>query len=156
MSVLSGWGSVANLIAGFAYGEAACREPARVITFKLGGIESMPAPMATQIVATPKSPMFGEPEQHQLGMQRYAESCHFCHGAFAISGGVIPDLRWSAISASEQAWDQVVRDGALSKQGMVAFSERLSKEDTDAIRAYVIQQAWLAVANGNASAPGGN
>ena len=89
-------------------------------------------------------------------MQRYAESCHFCHGAFAISGGVIPDLRWSAISASEQAWDQVVRDGALSKQGMVAFSERLSKEDTDAIRAYVIQQAWLAVANGNASAPGGN
>ena len=69
---------------------------------------------------------------------------------------MIPDLRWSAISASEQAWDQVVRDGALSKQGMVAFSERLSKEDTDAIRAYVIQQAWLAVANGNASAPGGN
>ena len=49
-----------------------------------------------------------------------------------------------------------MREGALSKQGMVAFSENLSKEDTDAIRAYVIQQAWLAVANGNASAPGGN
>ena len=156
LSVLSGWGSVSNLIAGFTYGKAVGEEPARVITFKLGGNEPMPTPMADQVVATPKSPMFGEPEQHQLGMQRYAESCHFCHGAFAVSGGVIPDLRWSAISASEQAWDQVVRDGALAKQGMVAFSERLSKEDTDAIRAYVIQQAWLAVANGNASAPGGN
>ena len=69
----------------------------------------MPAPLADQVVATPKSPMFGEPEQHQLGMQRFAENCHFCHGAFAVSGGVIPDLRWSAISANEQAWDQVVR-----------------------------------------------
>lgn len=156
LSVLSGWGSVSNLIAGFTYGEAAGKEPARVITFKLGGSEMMPAPLADQVVETPKSPMFGEPEEHQLGMQRYAESCHFCHGAFAVSGGVIPDLRWSAISANEQAWDQVVREGALSKQGMVAFSENLSKEDTDAIRAYVIQQAWLAVANGNASAPGGN
>jgi hypothetical protein len=37
---------------------------------------------------------------------------------------------------------------------MVAFSGHLTKEDTDAIRAYVIQQAWLAVANGSASAPG--
>ena len=67
-----------------------------------------------------------------------------------------PARRWSAISASEQAWDQGVREGALQKQGMVAFSGHLTKEDTDAIRAYVIQQAWLAVANGNALAPGGN
>ena len=110
LSVLSGWGSVSNLIAGFTYGEAAGKEPARVITFKLGGNEMMPAPLADQVVATPKSPMFGEPEQHQLGMQRFAENCHFCHGAFAVSGGVIPDLRWSAISANEQAWDQVVRE----------------------------------------------
>ena len=116
----------------------------------------MPTPLADQVVATPKSPIFGEPEQHQLGMQRFAENCQFCHGAFAVSGGVIPDLRWSAISANEQAWDQVVREGALEKQGMVAFSGHLAKEDTDAIRAYVVQQAWLAVANGNASAPGGN
>ena len=115
----------------------------------------MPAPLQAQIVATPKSPMFGEPDQHQLGMQRFAENCHFCHGAFAVSGGVIPDLRWSAISANEQAWDQVVREGALTKQGMVSFAGHLTKEDTDAIRAYVIQQAWLAATNGSASAPGG-
>ena len=156
LSVLSGWGSVSNLIAGFTYGEARSKEPARVITFKVGGAEAMPAPLANGVSATPKSPMFGEPEQHQLGMQRFAENCHFCHGAFALSGGVIPDLRWSAITASEEAWDQVVREGVLEKQGMVSFAGHLNKEDTDAIRAYVIQQAWLAVANGTASAPGGN
>lgn len=156
LSVLSGWGSVSNLIAGFTYGEARSKEPARVITFKVGGAEAMPAPLANGVSATPKSPMFGEPEQHQLGMQRFAENCHFCHGAFALSGGVIPDLRWSAITASEEAWDQVVREGVLEKQGMVSFAGHLNKEDTDAIRAYVIQQAWLAGANGTASAPGGN
>jgi quinohemoprotein ethanol dehydrogenase len=155
LSVLSGWGSVSNLIAGFTYGEAKAKEPARVITFKLGGAEFMPEPLVASVTKTPKSPMFGEPDQHQLGMQRFAESCHFCHGAFAVSGGVVPDLRWSAISANEQAWDQVVREGALEKQGMVSFAENLTKEDTDAIRAYVIQQAWLAVTNGDAAAPGG-
>ncbi len=155
LSVLSGWGSVSNLIAGFTYGEAKSKEPARVITFKLGGTAPMPEPVTVAVSATPKSAMFGEPDQHTLGMQRFAENCHFCHGAFAVSGGVIPDLRWSAISANEQAWDQVVREGALEKQGMVSFAGHLSKEDTDAIRAYVIQQAWLAVTNGDAAAPGG-
>ncbi len=43
--------------------------------------------------------------------------------------------------------------GPLEKQGMVSFAENLTKEDTDAIRAYVIQQAWLAVTNGDAVAP---
>ena len=113
----------------------------------------MPAALVDNVVRTPQSPMFGEPDQHQLGMQRYAESCHFCHGAFAVGGGVVPDLRWSALSANEQAWDLVVREGALQKQGMVSFAGRLSKEDTDAIRAYVVQQAWLAVANGDAIPP---
>ena len=153
LSVLSGWGSVSSLIAGFTYGEAKSKEPARVITFKLGGEGDMPAALVDNVVRTPQSPMFGEPDQHQLGMQRYAESCHFCHGAFAVGGGVVPDLRWSALAANEQAWDLVVREGALEKQGMVSFAGRLSKEDTDAIRAYVVQQAWLAVANGDALPP---
>jgi quinohemoprotein ethanol dehydrogenase len=153
LSVLSGWGSVSSLIAGFTYGEAKSKEPARVITFKLGGDGDMPAALVDNVVRRPQSPMFGEPDQHQLGMQRFAENCHFCHGAFAVSGGVVPDLRWSALSANEQAWDLVVREGALEKQGMVSFAGHLSKEDTDAIRAYVVQQAWLAVANGDALPP---
>ena len=57
------------------------------------------------------------------------------------------------LSANEQAWDLVVREGALQKQGMVSFAGRLSKEDTDAIRAYVVKQAWDAVARGEATAP---
>ena len=39
---------------------------------------------------------------------------------------------------------------------MVSFGDRLDKEETDAIRAYVVKQAWDAVARGEADAPAGN
>ena len=80
-------------------------------------------------------------------------NCQWCHGAFAISSGVLPDLRWSAMTSSDAAWDTVVRDGALSARGMVGVGDRLTKEETDAIRAYVVKQAWDAVARGEATAP---
>ena len=60
-----------------------------------------------------------------------AENCQFCHGAYAISSGVIPDLRWSAISASEDSWAAVVRDGALTANGMVGFSDIIDDDEKD-------------------------
>jgi len=67
-----------------------------------------------------------------------------------VSSGVLPDLRWSAMTASEQAWDSVLRDGVLSERGMVSFADSLTKEDTDALRAYVVKQAWDAYNIANA------
>ena len=45
LSVLSGWGSVKSDSRLYVRHEAAGKEPARVITFKLGGSEAMPAPL---------------------------------------------------------------------------------------------------------------
>ncbi|MEQ8691753.1 MAG: c-type cytochrome, partial [Pseudomonadales bacterium] len=64
-----------------------------------------------------------------------------CHGPMAISSGVLPDLRWSSIAANPDSWKNVVLDGALAKNGMVAFSEYLSVGDAEAIRAYVVARA---------------
>ena len=36
----------------------------------------------------------------------------------------------------------VVREGALAPWGMANFSDHFSREESEAIRAYVIQQAW--------------
>ena len=44
-------------------------------------------------------------------------------------------------------------DGALTDNGMISFKDYLSADDSEAIRAYVTDQAWLAVKNGNAKAP---
>ncbi|MGI9233300.1 MAG: hypothetical protein ACR2RD_06690 [Woeseiaceae bacterium] len=40
------------------------------------------------------------------------------------------------------AWDSVVLDGARSENGMPRFGELLDEAESQAIRAYVIQQAW--------------
>ena len=153
VSVLSGWGSTSNLIYGIALDKPVSAEPGRVITFKLGGTAEMPNPLDYNVVETPKAALAGDAGSWQLGMQRFAENCMFCHGAYAIGSGVLPDLRWSAMAASEQSWQAIVRDGALTDTGMIAFGDRLDDNEIEAIRTYVLRQAWLAVENGNAEAP---
>lgn len=78
-----------------------------------------------------------------------------CHGPLVVSSGVLPDLRWSYQTADKASWNDVVMDGALTDNGMVSFKNYLSADDAEAVRAYVMDQSWLAVANGNAKAPKG-
>ena len=47
----------------------------------------------------------------------------------------------------------MVRDGALTANGMVGFSDIIDDDEIEAIRLYVLRQAWLAVENGTADAP---
>jgi hypothetical protein len=58
----------------------------------------------------------------------------------AVSGGVLPDLRYSGTLSSDQ-WFQIVLDGTLEAYGMISFSKELSKQDASAIREYVIFRA---------------
>ena len=153
MTILSGWGSTIAMVFGLAFEDAVTPELGRVITFKIGGNGELPKPLDMAIARTPKSEPLGDEATQQHGLALYAANCQWCHGAFAISSGVLPDLRWSGVTATDAGWDAVVRDGALSERGMLGVAKRLSKEDTDAIRAYVVKQAWDAVARGDADAP---
>lgn len=65
-----------------------------------------------------------------------------CHGLNAVSGLIIPDLRGSAWLHDADGWNSVVREGLLSKNGMASFGGHITREESEAIRAYVIQQAW--------------
>ena len=58
-----------------------------------------------------------------------------------MSGGVLPDLRYSAALGDSDLWKQIVHDGALKSQGMVPFSSVLSESEIHAVRAYVISRA---------------
>ncbi len=155
LSILSGWGSTIAMVYGVVFEDAVGPETGRVITFKLGGQGELPKPLETGIARSPKSQPLGDEALQAKGLRLFAANCQWCHGAFAISSGVLPDLRWSAITSTEASWDAVLRDGALSANGMVSFGDRLDKEETDAIRAYVVKQAWDAVARGEADAPAG-
>ena len=65
-----------------------------------------------------------------------------CHGLNAVSGLLIPDLRGSGYLHSPEQWQEVVLEGALRARGMPAMDALLDEKQAQAIRAYVIQQAW--------------
>ena len=57
-----------------------------------------------------------------------------------MSSGVVTDLRFASAD-THASWDEIVRGGSLSAIGMASFRDLLSKEDAEAIRAYVISRA---------------
>ncbi|MEO1787620.1 MAG: PQQ-dependent dehydrogenase, methanol/ethanol family [Pseudomonadota bacterium] len=143
VTITTGWGSAYGLAAGLAYEEPVPPAVGKVITFKLGGnalIADVDIPMIERIPATAE---FGDAEMIQAGLVHYQNNCAVCHGDLAISSGVLPDLRWSAIAGDAASWKSVVTDGTLASNGMVAFDNVLSEEDVEAVRAYVIKQAHL-------------
>ena len=69
----------------------------------------------------------------------YFTYCQFCHGDSAISGGLVPDLRYSAY-LNEEDWRDVVINGSLMDAGMISFKDMMSADEADAIRAYVVDR----------------
>ena len=81
--------------------------------------------------------VFGRPV---LDARRGSPRAFRVNGDVAVSGWVLPDLRYSGASANQQ-WFSIVMDGMLDPYGMVGFSKEVSREDAEAIRAYVIFRA---------------
>ncbi len=141
VTITTGWGSAYALAAGFGFEKKLPPSVGKVVTFKRGGtalIADIEAPVIERVA---RAEPFGDEAQLAEGLVAYARNCTVCHGPFAVSSGVLPDLRWSAYSASPELWTAVVSDGALQSNGMVSFADVLSAQEIEAIRAYVVAQA---------------
>ncbi|MFN3312899.1 MAG: PQQ-dependent dehydrogenase, methanol/ethanol family [Hyphomonas sp.] len=145
VTITTGWGTAFALAGGFGYDAQVSPTVGKVITFKLGAIGEIPDHGLVPIDATPKGESFGTMTLISEGTVHYARNCAVCHGVLAVSSGVLPDLRWSAITANEDAWKGVVLDGNLAANGMVSFAEYITPAESEAIRAYVLAQAHAAV-----------
>lgn len=75
------------------------------------------------------------------GKSHYHTYCSMCHGDSAISGGVLPDLRYSIALGNASVWRSIVKDGVRQANGMAAFGEQMSKDEIETIRAYVVHRA---------------
>ena len=75
------------------------------------------------------------------GAEPYRVYCSRCHGGETHSLNIIPDLRRSAALTSAALWKNIVIDGAFELNGMIGWSEFLSPEEAETIRAYVAAQA---------------
>ncbi len=151
VAVLAGWGGVFSLATGeVAHATARPQNVYRLLAFKLGGKSALPPlpafpapklnpPKSTASAATVKK-----------GEALYQSICSPCHGDVAVSGGVLPDLRYSDALGSDQ-WFDVVLKGILKSRGMVSFEKDLSRDDAAAIRAYVTFRANQSLADQKAS-----
>jgi PQQ-dependent dehydrogenase (methanol/ethanol family) len=141
VAVLAGWGGVWTL----AGGEVGVQNPRmvnvpRMLVFALGGKDILPpAPEFHQPVLDPP-PATADAGATKKGEQLYQGYCSACHGDVAVSGGVLPDLRYSSALSSDQ-WFDIVLGGQLRQRGMVSFAKDLSRQDAAAIRSYVILRA---------------
>jgi mono/diheme cytochrome c family protein len=112
----------------------------RVLTFKLGGKAELP-PLKTAARPLDPPPATAAAEKVAEGKRLYHNYCMACHGDTAVSGGMVPDLRYSATLSSADAWKSIVLDGAMVKNGMISFGRHLKTDDVETVRAYIVQRA---------------
>ena len=136
VSVMAGWGGAYALAGGSATGGIPV--PGRLLTFALNGKARLPE-TAGKLPEVKPIEVSASKEQSEKGALLFARSCAVCHGVAAIGGGATPDLRYSQPAIYDR-YPSIVLDGEFSSIGMPALKKWLSKDDVDAIRAYVLKR----------------
>lgn len=142
VAVMAGWGGVMATHASAFLKGVATENHSRVLVYSLDGEANLPKPNKQERIPLQKPPqVVHNPERIEQGRMLFDRYCQFCHGAGAISGTLIPDLRYSN-QGIHDIWDDIVLKGALEPVGMPGFSKYLSGTDESAaIREYVISRA---------------
>lgn len=141
VSFMAGWGGVFPLVMGpFAKNGTKVQPEARVLTYKLGGKAQLPPPKNVPQFPQPPALIYEDEASIQVGRELFnASNCSGCHGINAISGGIVPDLRYLASTTHEQ-FNLIVK-GLRSPKGMPSFHNVLSDEQITLIHNYVIKRA---------------
>ena len=141
VAVAAGFGSSLHLTGGVLMPQANAPERGRVLVFKLGGKQPLPA--ATEAMPPVVLPPIGElnPDAVARGAVLYSRYCAQCHGGGGISSGVLPDLRSSPYLQKSGLFRLPPLEGALAQRGMPSFKDHLNADDIEAIRSYLIDMA---------------
>jgi quinohemoprotein ethanol dehydrogenase len=142
IAIAAGWGGIYALFAGGVMPTGSIANIGRVMVFRLGAKGVLPK-LPDDNFVVPEIPKSLDVSEEILakGKRAYANNCLVCHGAQAYSSGLIPNLRYSALTNSKQAWKSVVVDGALAEKGMPDFGKIIDVQAAEAIRAFVIYEA---------------
>ena len=71
----------------------------RVLVYRIGGEAKLPDLPVTKPASLEPPAVIGDEATWTAGKAVYHTHCGVCHGDSAVSGGVIPDLRLSPITA---------------------------------------------------------
>ena len=148
IAIAAGWAGAIPILGGGGT-TPTHNAPMRVLAFKLGGTTALPVPDQPGDITLPELPT-GE-EILAVGAEHYDRVCRTCHGFDVISGGMMPDLRYMSAETHEQFID-IVLGGLRAEQGMASFADTVSREQADAIHAYIVSEATKLVADGQRGA----
>jgi PQQ-dependent dehydrogenase (methanol/ethanol family) len=137
IAVMASRGGSIGRVAGRLYDKSVVNRP-RLLVFKLGGDASLPEPDDTVLTLLDVEHIEVDESRVKHGAKLYGKYCSFCHGVNAYGNSINPDLRYSGFILSQEAFDQVVLGGALASRGMVSFGDDFSKEDSAALREYIV------------------
>ena len=142
VAVAQGWGGESSLPFGAVSGPQNMVNISRLLVFKPGASKKLPfIETEEQLLPAYERPLAAREEVEQ-GRELYNLYCAVCHGGNAISGGIVPDLRYR-VGALEDSWQSIVIDGVLSVNGMPAWKDFLSRDEANSIRSYVAYEAKL-------------
>jgi len=114
----------------------------RLLVYRLGGTDQLPAPEAPPPARTPDPPpAFGTPQMLALGESTYNTWCAMCHETSYGNRGLFPDLRVSPMINTAESFRSVVLEGALQSRGMASFGGRVAPDEAEAVRAWLTQRA---------------
>lgn len=132
VSIVVGWGGAFALAGGDTAGQAG-NTPSNgaVYTFALSN-QAITSDVVEALLGSRGQQLT---EQEDL----YHRWCARCHGAGAVSGGALVDLRHSSPDM-KKAFVEIVQKG-MPGVGMPSFGEVLSREEIEQIRAYVFGRA---------------
>ncbi|MBP7704551.1 MAG: PQQ-dependent dehydrogenase, methanol/ethanol family [Caulobacter sp.] len=152
VAIMAGWGGGFAVSAGAGV-DPRSEGPRRLLVFKIGGKQVLPArPVSTREFGD-LPPVTGSPQQIAAGAASYAAYCSICHGASAVSEFSIPDLRFSPVTTNADAFKGVVIDGDRVDNGMVSFAKFLKPEQAEEVRQYLLSLATAHKARMAAAAP---
>ncbi len=141
VAVAVGWGTIMGLLGGPTTVPLQMTNRSRVLTFRLAASGQLPELPTVSPPAVPELPEQTASAATVLeGHRVYATRCMVCHGYSAVSGGLTPDLRYSDAQVYAE-WDAIVLGGSRSSNGMPPFAGVVTPEQSQAIKAYIIDRA---------------
>jgi quinohemoprotein ethanol dehydrogenase len=122
VTVSAGWGGAFALIGGDAALATGAKPGGAVLTYAL----------ASKVKPAPAMEM---PADVATGEKLYHTHCAVCHGAGAVSGSAIPDLR-HANAEVQKIFPQIVKNG-IPGTGMAPMGQWVKDDDAKLIQNYI-------------------
>ena len=136
-----GWGGIYPFFLGGAARTSGWTvNHSRIIAFALDGNDKLP-PQNDKGFLPVKPPAKWDEARTKDGYFQFQTYCAACHGDNSMSGGVLPDLRWSGAIHNKERFYNLVGRGALTAYGMDRFDTSMTPDQIEDIRNFIVKRA---------------